>query len=90
MAKSGKSREVEYWKGIVRKLQKEIRELKKPHRRKFSKDIVITIDEPEERPVPIKKNLCAVCGKGNVSTTDLGNRKLHSCDTCRYLKSEKK
>lgn len=91
MAKSGKNREIEYWKGLVRKLQKEIRELKKQHRRRFSKEVVLEwIDDEEEIVEPKKrKPTCPDCGKGAVTITDIGVRKLYRCDTCGWRKSEK-
>lgn len=78
--------EVEYFKGQVRKLESENRQLKKrlkalDKRSHFYEKI---IDEAAEDVT--LKNICQVCAKGSILLLDLKYVKYETCDTCEYKK----
>lgn len=67
----------------VRSLQRELRESQKQLAYKQNNSTKET-----KRPVKIY-DLCTNCGKGSLSTLDIGIRKIVSCNVCEYQKVTK-
>jgi DNA-directed RNA polymerase subunit RPC12/RpoP len=71
-------------KAIAKSLEREIKKLNKEYREDL-RDVEPIEDEPKESKTP----RCTDCGKGNLTTTDLGVRKLISCSNCGKRKTVK-
>lgn len=88
-SRSKNGKEDEYFKGQIRKLESEIRQLRKENkslqkRAHFYEEVVS--DEAEDIQI---KNTCSSCKHGNKIILDLVHVKLESCDTCDYRKKLK-
>ena len=99
MAKVKDRSETEMLRGENKKLRSEIRQLRKilgrfqkqAHRVEELEDLFENIDLFEEQQVKEIKEIftCPLCSKGNLIKTNLGNRKLITCDSCKFRRTEK-
>jgi hypothetical protein len=92
MAKSKDRTKDEYYRGQLRELSAENRRLKKQVRELekhilFASDFTdIIIEDPPEPPTLF----CNKCKKGYITTSDLGIKLLHVCNSCGYRETHKK
>lgn len=76
--------EVEYLRGVIRRLRAQVKYLKK--RAHISNDIIIR-DELEEY---LEESNCTNCGKGHMEEFDFNFVIIKRCDICGYQEKEKK
>lgn len=97
MAKSKERSEVEALRSENRNLKKQVSYLKKElgrHEKREHQYLDLedrTQQEELEKivEVPKDKKICPKCNKGKLSVSDLGIRKLTTCNNCTFRKSEK-
>jgi hypothetical protein len=82
----------EWYKGKIRELEKETKQLRRrlKHSEKFNKsqDDEVSTDSEDTHPTLIEKTTktCEVCGKGIISQKEIIGRFFEECDTCDYRK----
>lgn len=99
MAKKQKDDELEYLRGLTRKLKSENRHLKKELSRKSKRPIVDEeleqevqeqlLEEEQTEEQLLHKKLCVKCKSDNIDITDLGIRVLIVCDSCGHREVKK-
>lgn len=91
MAKSREGKDIEFYRGEVRRLKSENRNLKKRLKqleksRHIYKELKLNEDEEPEYLPDIEVTLCQSCYKGNLVSTDLAHGVLITCSSCEFRK----
>lgn len=76
------SREVEYLRGEVKKLQKRLKAAQKYNR--VIEDKLDDDSEPVIKELPKKKDTCPTCDDGSLSMLDLGVAQYVVCNSCNF------
>ena len=90
MSKSKHRKSDEHLLGEVRTQRKQIKKLQQEIRR-LQKELGYTQYKTNDNIYieEVKIDQCSTCGKGVLTTLDLGIRKIVKCDTCTYKKVTK-
>lgn len=90
LARSREGKDSEYYKGIIRQLKSEVRNLRK----RLSKLENRSPQEDEQQDLMQEmldaEVMCQHCGKGVIEEIDLGVRLIHQCGICGHRKISKK
>lgn len=90
MAKRKEKNPEEYYKGIIRQLEKRIRQLEselKFYRNQFESTILVRKSEKNiEKKVDKKEILCHSCAKANLNLVDILGRQFLVCPVCKARK----
>ena len=85
-----KDRSAEEWyRGKVRELEKENRQLRQrlKHSEKYvSQDDEVSTESEDTHPKVLDVTVCIHCGKGHIIQKEIIGRVFEECDTCDYRK----
>lgn len=79
--------EIEHFRATIRKLQSEVRRLKRLLKDSQKHEYTPADDEPAEEILQFK--LCPNCGKGLIQETDLGKFIFIKCSLCDFKQRKK-
>lgn len=89
MPKKSERSSDEYYRGIIRELNKEIRQLKKQIKELSKYQHIPDIEDIQESEPIIKSRTCPSCGKGKLKELDIVGRIFEKCDICDHRKKIK-
>jgi len=83
--------EGEYYRGRIRELEKENRQLHKQIKyleknQHMYEEIILGDKDAAFEETPEKPQCCPECGKGSIKTINIIGRVFIECDTCHYRK----
>ena len=78
----------EYYRGEIRKLKKEVQQLRKQlNQRQPTQEVEHAGDNEDTHPIIYKQTkICAECGKGEIRQFELIGRLFEECNLCEYRK----
>ncbi len=78
----------EYYRGEIRKLKKEVQQLRKQLNQKLpTQEIEESVDSEDTHPTIYKHTkTCECCGKGKIRQFEIIGRMFEECDICEYRK----
>jgi rubrerythrin len=84
MARSKHSKSSEYYLGEIRKLKKEVQQLRRELQKyqPSQEDTYTTDDEDTHPKVFLKEKTCLDCGKGKLKTFEIIGRVFEECPIC--------
>ncbi len=90
MAKSRESKEAEYYKSQIRKLKKEVKNLRKQLNRNYKDNTDDIDDEYPDEEVQDVQIKCTKCTNGFLEYFQVASREFHRCASCGYRSPGKK